>query len=252
VAVETEKEYPGGMYLSVDSPTRSLRSTPYNGGKLILVGGESHKAGQGINTMKHYEALHNWGTQVLGIKTFPYRWSTQDLITIDKIPYIGPISSNQENIFVATGYKKWGMTTSTVAARVITDAIMRRGNDYKTLYAPSRFIMDPSVKNFLVQNFDVAGHLISGKVEMAEKKIEELTNGEGAVVKVRGKRAGAYKDTNGMVHIVDTTCTHLGCECEWNAGDRTWDCPCHGSRYTYDGDVIEGPAEKSLTKLNTN
>ncbi|WLD93288.1 FAD-dependent oxidoreductase [Alkalihalobacillus sp. AL-G] len=252
VAVEADKEYPGGMYLSVDNPSRSLRSTPYNGGKLILIGAENHKTGQGINTMKHYEALQDWGSKVLGIKSFPYRWSTQDLVTLDKIPYIGQMSSKEENIFVATGYKKWGMTTSAVAARLITDTILRKQNPYKELYTPSRFIADPSLKNFLIQNVDVAGHLIAGKVQTAEKKVDELTNDEAAVVKVQGKRAGAYKDTGGNLHIVDTTCTHMGCECEWNGGDRTWDCPCHGSRYTVDGDVIEGPAEKPLTKINFN
>ncbi|WP_257347577.1 FAD-dependent oxidoreductase [Pseudalkalibacillus decolorationis] len=250
IGVETDQQYPGGMYLSVDNPTRSLRSTPYRGGKLILIGGESHKTGQGINTMRHYEALQEWGGNVLGIKSFPYRWSTQDLVTLDKIPYIGEISSKEENIFVATGYKKWGMTSSTVAARLISDQIMRRQNAYKDLYTPSRFIADPSVKNFLIQNADVASHLISGKIEMAPKKVEELETDEGSVVKVSGKRAGAYKDLSGKLHIVDTTCSHLGCECEWNSGDRTWDCPCHGSRYTFDGDVIEGPAERPLKKLN--
>ncbi|MGM7703211.1 FAD-dependent oxidoreductase [Pseudalkalibacillus sp. Hm43] len=250
LAVKAEKEYPGGMYLCVDQPTRSLRYTTINGENYILVGGESHKTGQGINTIKHYEALQEWAQNTLGVKQIPYRWSTQDLITIDNIPYIGRISSKHDNIYVATGYRKWGMTTSAVAAKLLTDLVMRQDNRFKDVFTPSRFLADPGLKDFIVQNADVAGHFITGKLGMKHKKIEELSNDEGAVVKVKGKRTGAYKDENGYLHLVDTTCTHLGCECEWNSGDRTWDCPCHGSRFSYDGDVVEGPAEMPLKKVS--
>ncbi len=250
LAVKAEKEYPGGMYLCVDQPTRSLRYTTINGETYILVGGESHKTGQGINTIKHYEALQEWAQSTLGIKQIPYRWSTQDLITIDNIPYIGRISSKHDNIYVATGYRKWGMTTSAVAAKLLTNLVMKQDNRFKDVFTPSRFLADPSVKDFIVQNTDVAGHFITGKLGMKYKKIDELSNDEGAVVKVKGERTGAYKDKNGYLHLVDTTCTHLGCECEWNSGDRTWDCPCHGSRFSYEGDVVEGPAEMPLKKVS--
>ncbi|WP_349408938.1 FAD-dependent oxidoreductase [Pseudalkalibacillus sp. SCS-8] len=250
LAVKPQKEYPGGMYLSVDKPTRSLRDTVINGEKYILVGGESHKTGQGINTIKHYEALEEWAAETLGIKEVPYRWSTQDLITIDNLPYIGRISSKYDNIFVATGYRKWGMTTSTVAAQLLTDLITKKENRYEDLFTPSRFLADLGLKDFIVQNSDVAAHFVAGKLGMKHKNVEELASDEGAVVKVKGKRAGAYKDKNGYLHLVDTTCTHLGCECEWNSGDRTWDCPCHGSRFSIDGSVIEGPADRPLKKIS--
>ncbi|WP_051317266.1 FAD-dependent oxidoreductase [Ectobacillus panaciterrae] len=249
LGVKTKKEFPGGMYLSVNDPVRSLRSTPINGEKLVLVGGESHKTGQGIDTMKHYEALEAFGEDVLGIEKHVSRWSTQDLITLDKIPYIGHLSDRHPNIFVATGYRKWGMTSSTAAALLITDLITKKHNPYKELYTPSRFAADPSIKHFLTTNGDVAKHLLEGKLEFPLRTPEELVTGEGSVVRVDGKRAGAYKDDEGVLHIVDTTCTHLGCEVEWNRGDRTWDCPCHGSRFSIDGDVIEGPAQKPLKKL---
>ncbi|MCF6139030.1 FAD-dependent oxidoreductase [Pseudalkalibacillus berkeleyi] len=250
LAIKPSKEYPGGMYLSTDQPKRSLRSATINGEQYVLVGGESHKTGQGINTMKHYEALYQWAESTIGIKNAAFRWSTQDLVTIDNIPYIGPISSNHDNIFVATGYRKWGMTTSVVAASILRDLITKTDNPYCKIFTPSRFIADPGVKDFIVQNADVAGHFIAGKVGLKEKRIEEMSSDEGAVVKVKGKRTGAYKDENGYIHLVDTTCTHLGCECEWNSGDRTWDCPCHGSRFSYDGSVIEGPANRPLKKVS--
>ena len=250
IAAKTKKAYPGGMYLSADQPTRSLRSATINGEEMVLIGGESHKTGQGKDTLEHYKALEDFGQQVFGLDDILYRWSAQDLMTLDKIPYIGEITSGQPNILVATGYRKWGMTNSTAAALLFRDRILGQKNAYQNLYSPSRFYADPSLKNFFVQNADVVGHLIKGKLEWPAKSSRELSNGEGAVITIDGHRKGAYKDEDGKLHIVDTTCTHLGCEVEWNSGERSWDCPCHGSRFSYTGEVLEGPAEKPLQRYD--
>jgi Rieske Fe-S protein len=216
---------------------------------VILVGGENHKTGQGITTLRHYEALEKYAEETFGIEKYLYRWSAQDLTTLDKVPYVGRITSSHPNVFVATGFRKWGMTNGTAAAILLKDLIARGESLYEELYSPSRFEGDTMVKNFLAGNAEVAKHLVKGKIEKPNKNPEELKHDEGAVVSVRGKRAGAYKDSSGLLHIVDTTCTHLGCEVEWNSGDRTWDCPCHGSRFSYNGEVVEGPAEKPLKRL---
>jgi len=251
VGVTTKKEFPGGMFYSADSPTRSLRSTPLeNGEQLVLVSGEGHKTGQGIDTMKHYLALEEFANDVLGIKEYKYRWSAQDMITLDRIPYIGPITKNNENIHIATGYRKWGMTNGTQAALVLADTILERDNQYRDFYAPQRFDTDPDVKKFIKLNADVAKHLVKGKLEYIPKEPSDVGVDEGAVVIVKGQRAGAYRDHEGCLHLVDTTCTHLGCEVEWNHGDRTWDCPCHGSRFSYNGHVVEGPAKDPLKQVD--
>ncbi|RUL55595.1 FAD-dependent oxidoreductase [Lysinibacillus antri] len=250
IAVKTKEQYPGGMYISADQPTRSLRSTSINNEEMILIGGESHKTGQGMDTMEHYKALETFGEQVFGLEEIAYRWSAQDLVTLDKIPYIGEITSGQRNILVATGYRKWGMTNGTAAALLFKDIIKGEKNTYQSLYSPGRFYAHPSLKNFLVSNADVVKHLIKGKIETSDKNIDNLANDEGAVITVNGHRKGAYKDEEGNVHIVDTTCTHIGCEVEWNSGERSWDCPCHGSRFSYTGEVLEGPAEKPLQKYD--
>lgn len=248
LAVEPETEFEGGMYLSTGDTTRSLRAVEWDGRKLVLVGGENHKTGQGICTFGHYEKLEQFAKELLGIRSIPYRWSTQDLITLDRIPYIGKASSDEE-IYTATGFKKWGMTTGTLAAHIISDGIQGKNNPYSALYTPSRFKPQPSIKNFIIQNANVAKELIAGKIEVMHKKARDLGKDEGAVVLYNDERAGAYRDPEGKLHLVDTTCTHLGCECEWNEAERSWDCPCHGSRYSIDGDVLEGPATVSLTKL---
>lgn len=249
LGIKAKKEFPGGMYISADSPTRSLRSTPYNGEQLVLVSGEGHKAGQGIDTMQHYLALEQFADEVLGIEEYKYRWSAQDMYTLDKVPYIGPITDNQQQVMIATGYHKWGMTNGTAAALLLKDILLNKENPYADLFTPSRFHADPEIKKFISTNLDVAKHLLKGKLEFVPKDPGDLHHDQGSVVMVNGKRAGAYKDQDGVLHIVDTTCTHLGCEIEWNHGDRTWDCPCHGSRYSVDGEVIEGPTTTPLKKV---
>ncbi|KQL53867.1 (2Fe-2S)-binding protein [Heyndrickxia shackletonii] len=248
IAIKPEKEFNGGMYINAEQPTRSLRTAMLGDEELLLIGGENHKTGQGISTILHYQALENFAEETFGIKEYLFRWSAQDLTTLDKVPYIGQITGGHPNIFVATGFRKWGMTNSTVAANLLKDLIMEKENPYRDLYTPSRF-GDTSMKSFLSTNIDVAKHLIEGKLEYPLMRIDELEPDQGSVVNVNGRRAGAYRDKDGKVYVVDTTCTHLGCEVEWNSGDRTWDCPCHGSRFSIQGDVIEGPAESPLEKI---
>lgn len=246
IAAKTKTDFPGGMYISADKPTRSLRSVNINGEEMVLIVGEDHKTGQGIDTREHYNALVAFGEQTLGIEEVKYHWSAQDLITLDKLPYIGEITAGHPNILIASGYRKWGMSNGTVAALLFRDMLLDKENKYQQLFTPSRFYANPSLKNFFVQNANVVSELIKGKLQITNLDPHTLAHDEGAIISIEGERKGAYKDEDGKLHIVDTTCTHIGCEVEWNSGERTWDCPCHGSRFSYTGDVIEGPAEKPL------
>ncbi|NHN32992.1 FAD-dependent oxidoreductase [Paenibacillus sp. S3N08] len=249
MAIKPTKAYPGGMYLSVDDPKRSIRSVQLGGESLVIIGGDSHKTGQSEDTLAHYRNLEQFGEQTFGIQAIRYHWSAQDWMTLDKVPYIGQITSSHPNIWVATGYRKWGMTNGTAAALLLKDQLTDKESKYTELFTPSRFVADPSVKNLLIQNFDVAKHLIAGKLESVSLEVDILDLDEGAVVQIDGKRAGAYKDAQGKLHLVDTTCTHMGCELEWNNGERSWDCPCHGSRFDPSGAVIEGPAVQPLQQI---
>lgn len=250
IAAKCNIDYPGGMYISAETPAISLRSVQIDNEQMLLISGADHKTGQGKDTMEHYQSLEAYGREVLGLTEVRYRWSNQDLFTLDKIPFIGELTQSHPNVLVATGYKKWGMTSSVVAAQLLRDIVMDRENPYRDVYDPSRFYADPSLRKFLSTNINVAAHLIKGKFEVSDLAADDLAPGEGAVITHDGRRAGAYRDDDGQVYIVDTTCTHLGCEVNWNHGDKTWDCPCHGSRFAVNGDVIEGPAEKPLERLD--
>ncbi|WP_138495433.1 FAD-dependent oxidoreductase [Paenibacillus pinistramenti] len=249
-AIQPETSFEGGMYISCGNPKHSLRAAEWEGKTLVLVGGEGHKTGKSDCTISRYEALEQYGASLFGAKSIPFRWSAQDLFTLDRVPYIGQATNDDPHILIATGFAKWGMSSGTLAALMLRDRIMKRDNRYEDLYTPQRFKADPGIKTFIVQNAEVAKDLVAGKVGLVHRKAEELANDEGAVVKHLGKRAGAYKDHQGRLYLVDTTCTHMGCEVDWNEGERSWDCPCHGSRFNYKGEVIEGPATKPLTPLS--
>lgn len=251
LAVRAETTFAGGMYLSVDEPKHSLRSATINGQEMLIVGGNGHKTGQEDETITHYEGLEKFVGMLLGIKEIPYRWSAQDLFSLDNIPCIGYITEDEPNILVGTAFAKWGMTSGTLAAHMMTDMIMGRDNRYAELFNPSR--KQPlltKIKTAVVQNANVAKEMITGKLDFNRRKADDLDNDEGGVIWHHGKRTGAYRDPQGALHMVDTTCTHMGCEVGWNEAERSWDCPCHGARFAYNGEVIEGPATKALKKVN--
>ncbi|MFC4736361.1 FAD-dependent oxidoreductase [Bacillus daqingensis] len=251
VAFRLNTKAPEGMYLNVESPKRSIRRAfDTDGRELLLIGGEGHTSGQKVNTLENYKKLHQFGLDHFDTAAVPYRWASQDVFTLDGLPYAGPVNPGKDDVFVATGFAKWGMTNGVAAAQIIADRITEKRNEYAPLYTPSRFRPGKEMKHAVKENMDVAMEFVRGKLDRGKsKKVEDLDFNEGAVVNVNGKRAGAYKDEQGHVTIVDTTCTHLGCELYWNNGDRSWDCPCHGSRFNTDGDVLEGPAVKPLDQI---
>lgn len=252
LALKAKEKFPGGMYINAESPSRSLRSLPTEVGELIMVIGDEHKTGQGEDTIKHYEALMDFAARLFTVEDIPYRWSAQDCMTVDGLPYVGLYTKNSPDLYVATGYGKWGMSNSIASAVIIKDLITHGDNPWKEVYNPSRKTIGASAGKFIVENANVVGNLIAGKLSPLPNDID-LSIGEAQVVKIDGHRAGVYKDENGELHTVDTTCTHLGCEANWNSAEKSWDCPCHGSRFAYTGDVIEGPANKPLnTEENTN
>ncbi len=138
------------------------------------------------------------------------------------------------------------MTNSMVSSMILSDLINEGKSPFAEVYDPSRKTIAASAKNFLIQNADVAVQLIEGKLSSTEKDVS-LKPGEAIIIEIDGEKVGTFKDEEGELHLVNITCTHMGCELKWNKAEGSWDCPCHGSRFTYDGDIIQGPAVKPLS-----
>lgn len=245
LGVRISDAFPEGMFITAEDPARSFRSQPDEDGEIVIIGGEHHKTGHGENTFNHYEKLRDYSYSIYDVKQITNRWSTQDYNTMDGLPYAGFITSDRHNIFVATGFGKWGMTNSTASAMIIRDLILTGNSPWAPVYDPSRFTPGASAGNFVVENADVAKSLVSGILNTNPPEVD-LQPGEGKITEIGGKKVGAYRDEKGKLHLVNTACTHMGCELKWNSAELSWDCPCHGSRFTYEGDIIEGPALKSI------
>lgn len=238
---------PEGMYLSTGAPHHSIRNNPYDGGEVVMLSGEHHKTGQGGDTRDRYRRLEKWARAAFDIQSIDFRWSTQDFNTVDKVPYIGKLSSGSKHLYVATGFGGWGMTNSHVAAMLLTDMIVGRDNPWCEVFDPSRFKPVTSARDFVRENMNVAKEFMAGRVSTPElDRLAKLPPGHGEVVKWQGERIAIYKDEQDNVYACSPECTHMGCIVQWNSAETSWDCPCHGSRFRYDGKVIQGPANKDL------
>jgi len=233
-----------GMYIGNDENGYSFRN--YN--NLLLFGGVSQRTGENEEGGA-YDELRKAAQKLYPNSIEKYHWSAQDCMTLDNIPYIGQYSSKTPNIYVATGFKKWGMTSSMVAAMIISDMIVGKENDFSEIFSPKRFDLSASMKNAANDVMKTAKNFIAQRINIPEEHVGNIPNGHGAIIEYKGQKAGVYKDKEDKIFTVSTKCTHLGCELHWNADELTWDCPCHGSRFDYMGNWIESPTVKCLNKV---
>jgi glycine/D-amino acid oxidase-like deaminating enzyme/nitrite reductase/ring-hydroxylating ferredoxin subunit len=249
LAVQVQGDLPRGMYLSADQPTRSVRAA--QGDSLLIVGGEGHKVGQDVDTRRRYDALADWSRSQWNVEEIVARWSAQDNVPVDGTPYIGRQLAGSR-VFVATGFAKWGMTNGTTAGRMIADLIDGRSNPWAEAFDASRIAGPLTSRATYVQNLDaVAGHLVGDRLRtLSPPDAESLRPGEGGIVRLDGHKVAAYRHQDGRLTALSPVCRHVGCLVSFNTAERTWDCPCHGSRYTVDGRVIQGPSVHDLEPLS--
>ncbi|HII4523986.1 MAG: FAD-dependent oxidoreductase [Clostridium perfringens] len=240
LALENTSEI-DGMYIDLNKEGYSFRT--YN--NLLLLGGISHKTGENEEGGS-YDELRKVAKELYPKAKEKYYWSAQDCMTIDGIPYIGRYSSETPNIYVATGFNKWGMTSSMVSAMIISDMILEKENDFSEIFSPRRFDLSLSINNIANDLIETAKNFIAQKVYIPSSEIEHIKNGHGGIIEYNGEKVGVYKNKEGKEFFVSTKCTHLGCQLSWNADELTWDCPCHGSRFDYKGRLIGSPATKDL------
>ena len=246
IGLHTPKPNIEGMYISAENPVRSFRIQPTFEGDMVLLGGESHRTGHGKSTLPHYATLEQYAKTLYKDPRIYYRWSTQDCIPLDNVPYIGHYSDNTETLYVATGFKKWGMSNSTAAAMILSDLLLKKENPWADVFNPSRFTPKASATQFVMQGADVTANYVTRALTLPTKHMEDIACGEGKIVNHEGEKIGIYKDSEQKLHAVSPICTHMGCQLKWNDVEKSWDCSCHGSRFTYQGEVIEGPTVKAL------
>lgn len=242
---------PDGMFIGTGEKYRSIRTTPMDdGGTLLLIGGEGHKVGDADDTEERFERLAAYAMERFGVASVDYYWSTQDFVSFDGLPYIGPLTPVNQHTYVATGFSLWGMSNSTVAAMILKDRILGRDNPWAKLYEstrPTPFVSQASLKN----NVDVGMRWVGDRIKGLFDSPEKLQANEGRLVTVGGQKVAAYRDEHGALHQVSAVCPHLGCIVDWNAAEKSWDCPCHGSRFDCDGKILHGPAVNRLEPQQT-
>ncbi len=238
VAFDKEDFELDGMYYGIDNDGLSFR----NYGSTVILGGGSHRTGA-ESRPESFNMLENKAKELFGGVEITSRWSAQDCVPLDEIPYIGRFIESSPNIFVATGFNKWGITSSMVSANIISDMICGRANENAEVFSPQRLSFCAVKKNFIENTGETllgfASHLVPSFCGA-----ESVEKGSAKEIMYGGNKAGAYRDTDGKLYIVTLRCPHLKCKLKFNSVTKTWDCPCHGSRYDYKGNLIDNPAQK--------
>jgi glycine/D-amino acid oxidase-like deaminating enzyme/nitrite reductase/ring-hydroxylating ferredoxin subunit len=248
LVLETGDTPPDGMFISASTPSHSVRTASLEGRGVLVVSGEGHNVGEpGADGARvHSARLERWARDELGAGDVLFRWSTQDLYSLDRRPFIGAID-NRSRIFTATGFGGWGMTTGTAAGMLLRDLVLERESPWAELFDPGR--LEPKALPALVsKGAHDAKRLIGDRLGRAERveTVGELEAGEGEIVRIEGERLAVSRDADGELRAVSAVCTHLGCIVSWNDAEESWDCPCHGSRFSTAGEVLHGPATTPL------
>jgi glycine/D-amino acid oxidase-like deaminating enzyme/nitrite reductase/ring-hydroxylating ferredoxin subunit len=237
---------PAGLYLDNEEPYHYLRVDPCENYERLILGGEDHVVGTSDDADQRFSRLQQFGQRLLPSLDWDIRraWSGEVYESADGLPYIGE-SSFQERQYIATGYAGNGMTFGTLAGSILCDAVLGRKNAWSDLYVPARV---HGIGVVASQGFKMAKQLIKERVQAPRLTVEQIEPGSGGVVEEEGETVAIYKKQDGTIVRLSPVCTHLGCHVHWNSQDATWDCPCHGSRFHAEGEVLNGPAVKPLRR----
>lgn len=231
-----------GMMIGTDETGYSLRSC----GDLLLFGGKGHRTGKNSSGGR-YSALREQAKALFPDSQEVACWSAQDCVPVDGIPYIGRFSPSRPNWYVATGFQKWGMTSSMVSAMLLRDLICGKKNPWAAVFDPHRFSIQ-SLSGICLESGQAVQSLAKRAFQLPAQTAAKLPTGQGGIVFLNGEKVGVYKEPDGTVHAVNIRCPHLGCQLEWNPDELSWDCPCHGSRFNYCGQLISGPAQTNISR----
>jgi len=251
--LQHEDDYPDALIYDMKDPYHYIRTQVIDGKKHLIVGGEDHKTGHETNTQNCFSRLESYARKHFQILKVTHQWSSQYFEPADGLAYIGHLPGTEDSVFVATGYGGNGMVYSGIAAIVLTDLIVNGKNKFEELLDPNRIKMVAGFKNFAREAADVVQKLIATAVPPESlRELAGIAPGEAKLVKYEGSRLAVFKDESGNIHAVNPACTHIKCEVAWNDTEKSWDCPCHGSRFDIDGNVLTAPARKNLEQVKVD
>lgn len=243
-AAVKDASFPGGIFWGLDDPKHSVRSFAYEGQNYVMAIGDKFKTGQHDDSQKYIAGLDNYLKGRLPVSGINYFWGGQQYRPADGLPYIG---KHGRHVYFMTGFASDGLVYGTLAAMIISDQLSGKSNPWEDVYKAGRFTPVRSAKSFIIENTDVVVQYLKDMPWNVDHELfSEIKPGEGKVVSPDHEKLAVYKDEDWKLHIVSAVCTHMKCIVNWNQSEKTWDCPCHGSRFDIDGKVIEGPALKDL------
>jgi Rieske Fe-S protein len=249
LAVRLKKELPTpAIYWDINKagqPKYSIRTCRNNKGSYLLVLHEQHKVGHMEEDFTFPDEIEAYLRSNFDVDEILYAWSAQKYSSVDKLPYIG-LSPIKRNIYIATGFSADGLVYGTLSAMIIKDAILGIENPWARLYDPFRMPALSSIPKFLKHNYEVLSDIIADFVSSQTTEIKLVERGKGKVIKINGNHLAVYKDREGGVYALSAICPHMGCTVHWNGFEKSWDCPCHGSRFSKEGELLEGPAYRGL------
>jgi glycine/D-amino acid oxidase-like deaminating enzyme/nitrite reductase/ring-hydroxylating ferredoxin subunit len=221
-----------GMFIDIDQPSHSIRMGRDRDGPLLIVLGPSFTTGNDGDVAKRFEDLERWVRASIPASEVVWRWVNEDYDSPDRVPYAGELTKDAPGMYVATGFNGWGISNGTAAAMLIVDQVQGVTNPWRALYNPTR----RAPKHFNR----------GGDSQSIVDALDDIAPGAGGVIEPGKRKIAVWKESDGKPHALSASCTHLGCTVTWNNADRTWDCPCHGSMFARDGEVIHGPATEPL------
>jgi glycine/D-amino acid oxidase-like deaminating enzyme/nitrite reductase/ring-hydroxylating ferredoxin subunit len=253
VACKLKGDHPEGIFWGYYDEENHISTRTYNlnGENYIFVMGGTHKVGQTQSTNEKMRELEKFALKYFNIKELSYRWGGQHYRPADFLPYIG--KTHHEQTYIATGFSTDGLIWGTSSAIIIRDEILNRKNSYAKTFRPTRVDPLKSAKNFIKENANVIKQYLKdlpGKTDA--KCFEDVKPGEGKVIERDGQKLAVHRDQESALHICSAVCTHMECILKWNDAEKSWDCPCHGSRFNTYGEILEGPAVLNLDNIVIN
>ena len=248
IAAPMDQALPG-CYIGVEQEEHSIRTHRQEGRLYAVCAGSHFKPGDSEAEGKSFAYLEQWLSRNFGAGPIEYRWVNEDYTPMDGAPFVGwSATRTDEAYLVATGFAAWGFTNGMAAGMMIADLAAGKDNRWLGLFDATRVKPLAGAKEFIKENAGVARHLVGGYASRKPTSYDALAPGEAMILKIEGKDVAAFRDEQGELHVLSAACTHMGCLLGWNANDRTWDCPCHGSRFALSGSVLHGPAVTDLKK----